>query len=96
MPGKELVTERDVLALAPGTTLLLGKGRIATPGALDAAFSRGLQVVYGEEASAPPADSSPLWGRIKAADGTFVVQVSGGQVTVTRLTPAGPQAFGTE
>lgn len=96
MPGKELVTERDVLALAPGTTLMLGKGRIATPGALDAAFARGLRVVYGDEAPPASTEQSPLWARMKASDGTFVVNVEGGRVTVTRLTPAGPEAFGTE
>ncbi|MFT7678693.1 MAG: hypothetical protein ACI8QC_002688, partial [Planctomycetota bacterium] len=39
MPGKQLVTERDVLALAPGGRLVLNASRIATPSALDAAFS---------------------------------------------------------
>lgn len=96
MPGKDLVTERDVLAMAAGATLRLGSGRIATPGALDAAFARGLRVVYGEPEAAAPSPESELWARMKASDGTFVVQVDGGRVTVTRLGPAGPEPFGTE
>lgn len=96
MPGKDLVTERDVQAMAAGATLRLGSGRIATPGALDAAFARGLRIVYGEENAAPPSPNSDLWSRMKAADGTFVVQVDGGRVTVTRLGPGGPEPFGTE
>lgn len=96
MPGKQLVTERDVLALAPGGRLVLNAGRIATPSALDAAFSRGIQVIYGEESDPPPPSNSDLWARMKAADGTFVVQVQGGRVTVSRLGPQGPEPFGTE
>ncbi|MGK0219774.1 MAG: hypothetical protein ACI9HE_003280, partial [Planctomycetota bacterium] len=40
--------------------------------------------------------NSNLWARMKAADGTFVVQVQGGRVTVSRLGPQGPEPFGTE
>lgn len=93
---KKLVTEADLRRMASGTReLILGPERIATPAALDLAFSRGMKVIYAEaEASSPlPSD---LWSRIKSRDGTYVVQVESGRATVTRLGPAGPEPFGGE
>ena len=94
--GKKLVTEADVRRMAPGTReLVLGPDRIATPAALDLAFSRGMKVVYAEAGSAS-AIPSDLWTRMKAQDGSYVVQVENGRATVTRLGPAGPEPFGSE
>ncbi|MEM6672362.1 MAG: hypothetical protein AAF726_05930 [Planctomycetota bacterium] len=94
--GKKLVTEADVRRMAPGAReLLLGPDVIATPAALDLAFSRGMKVVYADaEASAGP--SSELWARMKSMDGTYVVQVENGRATVSRLGPSGPEPFGGE
>lgn len=97
-PKKQLVTEADVRRMAPGSAeLVLGDHRIATPAALDLAFSRGMKVVYGEAggASAAPLPSD-LWSRIKSQDGTYVVQVENGRATVSRLGASGPEPFGSE
>lgn len=97
MPGKELVTEDCVRRMAPGAELQLGSARIATPAALDLAFERGIRVSYGSATGkSSPALPSSLWDRIKAGDGTYVVQISGGRAVVTRLTDQGPQPFGAE
>ena len=46
---KKLVTEADVQRMASGTReLILGSERIATPAALDLAFSRGMKVIYAD------------------------------------------------
>ena len=93
---RELVTEADVRRMAPGTReLVLFPGRIATPAALDLAFSRGMRVVYRDDAGSGAVPSS-LWERIKAADGTYVVQVSDGRAVVTRIGENGPEPFGAE
>lgn len=94
--GKELVTEADVRRMAPGAReLVLGAGRIATPAALDLAFSRGMRVVYSDEAGASAA-ASQLWERMKSMDGTYVVRVEGGRAVVSRIGEAGPEPFGSE
>lgn len=93
MPGKRLITERDVLAMRPGAELVLGADVIATPAALDAAHLRGLRVVRGKR---PAPAGSDLWARLKSSDGTYVVQVSGGRAVVSRLGAAGPEVFGEE
>ena len=94
--GKKLVTEANVRRMSPGAReLILGPDRIATPAALDLAFSRGMKVVYAEAESASPLPSD-LWSRIKSRDGTYVVQVESGRATVTRLGAAGPEPIGEE
>lgn len=94
MANKRLVTEADVLALAPGSELVLDAATIATPAALDAAHRRGLRVRRAGE-SPPQAAAAPPAGieRLLAADGTYVVVVRGGRASVTRLTENGPQAL---
>lgn len=88
------MTEADVRRMGPEVReLVLGEHRIATPAALDLAFSRGMRVVYGEADAAPP---SALWERMKQADGTYVVQVMNGRAVVTRIGAAGPEPFGNE
>lgn len=100
MAKKELVTEADVRQMAPGGELVLGPSRIATPAALDAAFSRGIRVVHvaaGAASAAPRPDAgSGLLARMKQLDGTYVVDVRAGRLVVTRLGPNGPEPFGTE
>lgn len=94
--GKKLVTEADVRRMASGTReLILGADRIATPAALDLAFTRGMKVVYAEAGSSSPLPSD-LWTRMKSQDGTYVVQVENGRATVSRLGQAGPEPFGGE
>lgn len=95
---KQLVTEADVRRMAPGATeLVLGPKRIATPAALDLAFSRGMRVVYADgEGSGPANLPSGLWQKMKSTDGTYVVQVDQGRAVVTRIGPNGPEPFGTE
>ena len=93
MARKQLITEADVRKMAPGGELVLGADRIATPAALDAAFGRGIRVVYADLAAAA---ASELWTRMKRQDGSYIVEVKGGRAVVTRLGPAGPEAFGAE
>lgn len=101
MAKKELFDEARVRALPAGSELALGPGDLVTPAALDAAFERGIRVVRGGgsgsagSAGAPaPAPSAPLWGRMLAQEGTYVVQVKGGRASVTRLTESGPVSLG--
>ena len=94
------MTEADVRRMAPGATeLVLGPKRIATPAALDLAFSRGMRVVYADEDGASGGGAnlpSGLWQKMKSTDGTYVVQVDQGRAVVTRIGPNGPEPFGTE
>ena len=92
---KQLVTEADVRRMAPSAKeLVLTPDRIATPAALDLAFSRGMRVVYSDGTGAAP--SSELWNKIRSNDGTYVVHVENGRAVVTRIGPSGPEPFGAE
>ena len=93
---RELVTEADVRRMAPGAReLVLSPDTIATPAALDLAFSRGMRVVYAEAGSASSVPSD-LWTRMKASDGTYVVHVENGRAVVTRIAQGRPTPFGEE
>ncbi|MEW6071957.1 MAG: hypothetical protein AB1726_05080 [Planctomycetota bacterium] len=99
MATKDLYTEADVRALAAGSELVLGERAIATPAALDLAHARGIRVRWADGTVTPGAaraEHDCLWHRILAADGSYVVEVAGGRARVTRLTEAGPAAFGTD
>ena len=97
MAGKDLLTEDGVRKLAPGSEIVLGPNKIATPAALDLAFTRGMRVVYADaEAELARGPASDLWKRMKGEDGTYVVQVKNGRATVTRLSDSGPMPFGEE
>ncbi len=94
---KQLVTEADVRRMAPSAKeLVLGPDRIATPAALDLAFSRGMRVVYSDGTGAGAGPSSELWNKIRSNDGTYVVHVENGRAVVTRIGPSGPEPFGAE
>jgi hypothetical protein len=93
MPGKELVTETCVRQMAPGSELVLGPTKIATPAALDLAFQRGIRVRRG---AAQVAERGGLWSKLKAADGTYVVTVRGGRATAVRVDGASPVTLGEE
>jgi hypothetical protein len=101
--AKRLITETDVRAMARGAQIVLDRETIATPAALDAAFQRGISVRYAGVALQQgrvqlDADiaTGKLWQRILAQEGTYVVQVSGGHATVSRLAEQGPVLFGSE
>lgn len=98
MPGKELVSEACVRDMAPGSKLVLGPNRIATPAALDLAFARGIRVVHGVDSAPAPstAETGALWARIKNQPGTYVVVVEDGKAVVSRLGESGPTPFGEE
>lgn len=100
MAGPQLVTERDVLAMVAGGRIVLSSQRIATPAALDAAFRRGIKISYEGpgEASSPqdPAQSDgSLLNKMRGQDGTYVVVVKNGQLSVTRIGVQGPEPFAT-
>lgn len=93
MASRRLYTEADVRALPRGAELVLGRAAVATPAALDAAFERGVRVVWGEgDAPAPP--NSDALARLLASDGTYVLVVRDGRASVSRMTDAGPVPFG--
>jgi len=99
--AKKLYTESDVRALARGAELVLGADALATPAALDAAFERGVRVVYATKggASAAPAGAHKpdcLWHKVLANDGNYVVEVKNGRAQVFALTPNGPLLVGTD
>lgn len=101
MPGKELVTEACVRQMAPGSELVLGPNKIATPAALDLAHQRGLRVRHGDAPSGGAdgdcgCDKTGLWSKMKASDGTYVVTVTGGRATVVRVDGSGPVPVGQE
>lgn len=96
-PRKQLVTEADVRRMAPSQReLVLGPDRIATPAALDLAFSRGMRIVYSDGAEGGGMPPSDLWNKIKANDGTYVVHVENGRAVVSRIGANGPEPFGAE
>lgn len=99
--AKKLYTEADVRALARGAELVLGADALATPAALDAAFERGVRVVYaakGGSTAVAPAAHKPecLWHKVLANDGNYVVEVKHGRAQVFALTPNGPVLVGTD
>ena len=95
MAKKRLITESSVRDMPRGGELVLGREDLATPSALDLAFERGIRVRYadGSSGAAAPSTGDPLWSRVLASDGTYVVTVRGGRASIVRLTDAGPQAL---
>jgi hypothetical protein len=97
MAKKRLITESCVRDLKAGAELLIGPEDLATPSALDLAFERRIRVRWGAEAPrATPASPDPLWSKILASDGTYVVEVKAGRASVTRLGEGGPLAVRAE
>jgi hypothetical protein len=98
--AKKLYTEADVRALARGAELVLGADALATPAALDAAFERGVRIVYAGKGAptATPSAHKPdcLWHKVLANDGNYVVEVKNGRAQVFALTPNGPALVGTD
>ncbi len=97
MAGR-LYTEDDVRALAAGSELVLEKGDLATPSALDLAFVRGVRIQRRTEPRAPgrpssPQDSPDLWRRMLEQDGSYVVRVVAGRAEVYRLRNGVPERF---
>lgn len=88
--ASRLFTESDIAKLPKGAELALGPKDIVTPAALDLAHLNGVRVSRGDGAPFAPGQTDPLWGRMLAEDGTYVVQVVAGRPVVTRLTQAGP------
>jgi hypothetical protein len=81
-----------------GTRILLSTRRIATPAALDAAFRRRIDVAYEEPGAAGPArvntvNDSALLSKLRARDGTYVVVVKNGQLTISTIGAEGPKPF---
>jgi hypothetical protein len=95
--NKRLYTEADVAALPRGALLTLGKEAMATPAALDMAFTRGVRVSYGDgkATDTKPASRDELVAKLLAQDGTYVVSVQRGAGVVTRLEAGAPIPFGT-
>ena len=92
--GKRLFTESCVRAMQPGDELILDADTLATPSALDLAFARRIRVRYADRGSgdstAAAGEHVGVWREVLSSDGTYVVEVRGGQPTVHRMTVDGP------
>jgi len=97
--AKRLYTEANVRELPAGSELVLGKEAMATPAALDLAFTRGIRVRWGGGTQAAPAPAAAgaagaLWSQLLAQDGEYLVQTRGGKARVFRLGADGPVLVG--
>ncbi|MSR61146.1 MAG: hypothetical protein EXS08_01690 [Planctomycetes bacterium] len=96
--AKRLYTEANVRELPAGSELVLGKEAIATPAALELAFTRGIRVKYGDGTSTPaaaaaaPADAGLK--KLLGEDGEYVVTVKNGRARVFKLAAGGPLFVG--
>ncbi|MBI3098487.1 MAG: hypothetical protein HYY93_09645 [Planctomycetes bacterium] len=96
---KHLITEQDIRQGAIAGTITVTPDVIITPAALDAAYARGLKVVFTEDASggtaAPAASPSPDRGGSAAAPGTVRVTVpaGAGRVYVVQVFAQGARVF---
>ena len=91
--AKRLFTEACIRDMRPGDELVLDANTVATPSALDLAFSRRIRVTYADGASTGKNDATnvaPLWRELLANDGTYVIEVRGGRPTAHRMTAGGP------
>jgi hypothetical protein len=97
MGERRLYTEDSVRALPAGSELVLGRGVLATPAALDLAFARGVRVRWSDGKEAPAAAQAPpasaAWQALLARDGTYVVRVRAGQAELYELVDGVPRAF---
>lgn len=98
MAGPQLVTERDVLAMPAGGRIVLSRKRIATPAALDAAFRKNIEIAYEgpSEGASPEVGASSdlaLIQKMRAQEGTFVVVVKNGRMSVSRISAEGHEPF---
>jgi len=88
---KRLITETDVRALSPGSTLAAGRDVVITPAAFDLARARGIAVRLEGDAS-PPAVPAPGAAPPGRATGVTVVLPPGvGRTFLVRLTETGPR-----
>jgi hypothetical protein len=97
--SKRLYTETNVRELAAGSEIVLGKDAIATPAALELAYSRGIRVRWSDGTSTPGATAAAATAdtglkKLLAEDGEYVVQVKGGRARVFKLGGAGPALVG--
>lgn len=99
--ARRLYSEACIRDLAAGGELVLARGELITPAALDLAFARGIRVRWSDEAPASstasgkaPASPSPLWSTLLAADGNYLVEVKNGRARVFRLAAGGPTLVG--
>ena len=99
--AKQLYTEKEIRALAPGSELVLGAGAIATPAALDLAFARGVRVRWSDGSVTPASTAAPTnapAGELAAllqADGNYLVSVKNGSAQVLRIEDGGTVLVGT-
>lgn len=94
---KQLITEQDIRQCPPTGPIIVTPDTIITPAALDAAYARGLKVVFATEAGVSPADSgpsAPVRGPSNAPGGIGVTVPSAvGRTYVVHVTSGGAQVF---
>ncbi len=86
--ARRVITEAEVLKSSPSTEFVVDRDTIITPAAIDAAFAKGIPVLYrrGTEVA------SALWrmdataGKIAGLpDGDYLLQMRNGRVRVLQI-----------
>ena len=86
-------------ALARGTRLVIEKGTIVTPAALDCAYERGItrdrRAGSGQSGLAGTSKSKDcLWHKMLGEPGKYLVEVKNGEAVIWLLGDSGPVAYG--
>jgi ethanolamine utilization cobalamin adenosyltransferase len=95
----KLILESDVRAMARGSRLVIEKGTIITPAALDSAHERDITLDRrsgsGQSGLAGASKSKEcLWHKMLAEPGKYLVEVNDGNAVVWLLGDNGPVAYG--
>jgi hypothetical protein len=89
--AKRIITEKDVLNMRVPAEIVLDGDTIATPSALDAAYTRGIRVIYrkresGPRGHGPIAGDARLASRISGLpDGNYLLQVREGKSRIFQI-----------
>jgi hypothetical protein len=99
VPSPKLIIESDIRALERGSRLVIEKGTIVTPAALDSAFERDItldrRAGSGQSGLAGASSSkSCLWHKMLAEPGKYLVEVKNGEAVIWLLGDNGPVAYG--
>jgi len=94
MPGKELITERDVAERAIGSPIVVGANVVITPAALDMAQQRGIPVVWTDDRGGGDAGTRAAGGPLPWGGADRVPELGpwrdASRVRSSSLPPAGP------
>ena len=88
--GARLITEDDVRSGLAGDPIVIERGVIITPSALDRARLMGVSVIFQRE---EPASRREVGEAAAWPDGRYLVTVSNGVTRIHRLDDDGPRPF---